>query len=44
MIGILRESGSIAAHVRSSQVENAHAETLNAPDLPLNICTRVGAQ
>jgi hypothetical protein len=38
MVAILRESGTIAAHVRSAEVKYADAETFNALYLSLNIC------
>ena len=34
---ILRQSHPIAAHVRSTQVQNAHLETLDAPNLSFDI-------
>ena len=34
---ILWQSHPIAAHVRSTQVQNAHLETLDAPDLSFDI-------
>ena len=40
MIDILRQSRSIAAHVRPAQMENAHAEPFNAFYPPLDICNR----
>jgi hypothetical protein len=40
MVGILRQSRSIPAHIRPAQMENAHAEPFNAFYLPLDICNR----
>jgi len=34
---ILRQTGPITAHVRSVQVQNAHIETFDAPNLSLDV-------
>jgi hypothetical protein len=40
MVGVLRQSGAIPAHIRTAQVQNAHAKPFDALYLPLYICNR----